>query len=247
MGMTIHYRLQAKTRSPAKVQQLLGQLRQRALDLPFKEVGEIVELAGHACDPQQYDRDDPLRWLVTQAAQFVVHEEVHHSVRLEHLFAFYTWPGEGCEAANFGLGLYPKTVQVEDLSRRPPPIINLRTGIKNWSWSSFCKTQYASNPEDGGVAHFLRCHLSVIRLLDHAKDLRILESVSDEGGFWEKRDVKALAEEVGDWNQAIAGLAGELKDLLGEDVESQITNYPDFEHLEAKGRSRKKRPKKGQS
>ena len=41
---------------------------------------------------------------------------------------------------------------------------------------------------------FLRCHLSVIRLLDHARDLNVLHEVDDEGGYWELRDVKALVE-----------------------------------------------------
>jgi hypothetical protein len=34
-------------------------------------------------------------------------------------------------------------------------------------------------------------------LLDHAKALGILEEVKDEGSYWEKRDVRSLAEEVG--------------------------------------------------
>jgi hypothetical protein len=62
-----------------------------------------------------------------------------------------------------------------------------------------------------------------------------LQNVSDEGGYWEKRDVAALAREVGDWNTMIAGLAGQLKDLFGAEVVAAITDYPDFEHLEAKG------------
>jgi len=48
-------------------------------------------------------------------------------------------------------------------------------------------------------------------MLDHAKELGILKSVSDEGEFWEKRNIEALSREVGSWNEMIAGLAGELK------------------------------------
>jgi hypothetical protein len=59
-----------------------------------------------------------------------------------------------------------------------------------WSWRSFCKTQYASNPQLGGVQGFLRCHLSVIRLLDAAQELGILGEVNDEGGYWERRDAR---------------------------------------------------------
>jgi hypothetical protein len=109
----------------------------------------------------------------------------------------------------------------------------VQTGLKGRSWSSFCKTQYASGH---GLDHFLRCHLSVVRLLDHAKELGILASVNDEGGFWEKRDVKALAQQVGEWNQSMAAFVGQLKDMFGGDFKAPITKYPDFEHLEAKGR-----------
>jgi hypothetical protein len=77
-------------------------------------------------------------------------------------------------------------------------------------------------------------------MLDHAKQLGILASVSDEGEFWEKRDMKALAREVGEWNEHIAGLAGKLKDMFGGNIEAPITRFPDFEHLEAKGQQRKK-------
>ncbi len=109
-----------------------------------------------------------------------------------------------------------------------------------WCWQSFCKTQYASNPDLNGTENFLRCHLAVIRLLDHARDLNMLHSVSDEGGYWEKRDVKALVEEVTQWNAMIAGFVGTMKDMLGEagrEVKSEITQFPDYEHLEAKGRA----------
>ncbi len=74
--------------------------------------------------------------------------------------------------------------------------------LSDWSWQSFCKTQYAGNAECGGGENFLRCHLAVIRVLDQAKSLGIMEDVSDEGDFWQNRDVRALAEEVGQWNES---------------------------------------------
>ena len=61
----------------------------------------------------------------------------------------------------------------------------------------------------------------------------------DEGRFWQNRDVKALASEVGEWNELLAGLAGELQDLLGDQAESAIAAFPNFEQLEARGRGRK--------
>ena len=79
---------------------------------------------------------------------------------------------------------------------------------------------------------------AIIKVLDHAKSLGILEEVSDEGDFWQDRDVRALAQQVGQWNEMIAAFAGELKDLLGDQIESEITKFPDFEHLEAAGSSK---------
>ena len=73
-------------------------------------------------------------------------------------------------------------------------------------------------------------------MLDYAKELGILAHVRDEGDFWEKRDAKALVQEVGEWNEMIAAGFGKLKDLLGSGVQSPISTFPDFEHLEAKGR-----------
>ena len=227
MGLTIHYQLQSASHSAKKARQLLDQLRQKALDLPFKEVGGIVELDGDTADFDKLDRDDPKRWLLIQAGQYVERDERHYRVTPQRVIAFSTWPGEGCEEANFGLATYPKTIEVDGKK--------VRTGLGDWSWGSFCKTQYASNPECGGVENFLRCHLAVVKLLDHAKELGILKEVSDEGDYWEKRDIKALAADVGDWNSMIAGWAGRFKDAFGDGVVSEIAKFPNFEHLEAKG------------
>jgi hypothetical protein len=76
-------------------------------------------------------------------------------------------------------------------------------------------------------------------MLDHAKELGILASVNDEGGFWQKRDIEALAQQIGEWNESMGALVGKLKDMFGGDFEAPITKYADFEHLEARGRRKK--------
>ena len=236
MGLTIHYTLQAKTSDPKKARQLLEQLRQKARDLPFKEVGEIVEFTCDSAAYDKVDKDDPNRWLLIQAGQYVEQGGQFCKVTPQRLIAFSTWPGEGCEAANFGLAVYPKTIEVDNRHGSSPRKKKVRTNLNDWSWSSFCKTQYASNPECGGLENFLRCHLCVVKLLDHAAELGFLDQVRDEGDFWEKRDLPALAKEVGDWNSLIAGWAGRLKDAFGGAVEAAIAQYPNFERLEAEGR-----------
>lgn len=236
MGLTIHWKLQSQARSPTLAREQVSQLRQRALDLPFASVGEVVEFTGDAADFDRCVEDAPQRWLLIQAGQHVERGGRYFRVKPEHVIAFETFPGDGSEVANFGLCLYPKHITDKQGQRHS-------TGLTGWRWSSFCKTQYASNPECGGVENFLRCHLSVVAMLDHAKSLGLLGDVSDEGGFWEHRDMEVLAREVGEWNQMIAAFAGQLKDQLGPQIELQsaIGEFPNFEHLEAKGAEKLRR------
>lgn len=184
MGLTIHYELAAKTLSSKTARNLVEQLRQKATELPFKLVGRVLE-ADHV-EIQAVGRDDPRSWLFTQATQFMRRKGLSHPVSPFHLIAFSTCPGDGCEEANFGLAVYPATIKVEGKA--------IRTGLRCWSWSSFCKTQYAANV--GGVENFLRCHLAIVALLDHAKVLGMLDEVVDEGEYWEKRDRVSLAGQV---------------------------------------------------
>jgi len=66
MGLTIQYSLRSTTRSTDEARNLVEQLRQRALDLPFKRVGEILDLSADACDYDKWPRDDRHRWLLIQ-------------------------------------------------------------------------------------------------------------------------------------------------------------------------------------
>lgn len=227
MGLTIHYALKSDASSPDQARQLVERLRQGALDLAVLEVGDVLEFSGPAC-AFRTTQDDSAGWLLVQARRIIPVGEAYCLVVPIRVFAFSTWPGEGCEAANFGLAHYPDTVDSKEGA--------LITGLSGWSWQSFCKTQYASNPDIGGMANFVRCHLTVVRLLDHAKAMGILDSVKDESHFWENRDVKALVETVGRWNSQIAGLVGQYKDQMGGDIAAPIADYPNFEHLEAEGR-----------
>ena len=218
MGLTIHYSLKARG-SDAQARNLINALHQTAQDLPFKELGQVVDLSGDQCDINKRDGEDPLRWLLIQAQEsvevvsqrHVIGGQTYRSYQRVHpirLIAFTAWPGEGCEQSNFGLGKFPAVVQTVDGS--------LRTKLSGWRFSSFCKSQYASDPNCGGVPNFLQCHLTVIAMLDKAKELGRLAEVNDEGGFWNKRDLRALVQEIGSWNEMIAAFGGRLKDLLGD-------------------------------
>ena len=106
-------------------------------------------------------------------------------------------------------------------------------------WGSFCKTQYSNDPRLGGIRNFLRAHLSVCSILEKAQALGFRVHVHDEGHFWDKRDVKALAEEVGEWDAMIAGFFGMIKDATPDGLvaDSSIAGRPDFERLEAKAQA----------
>ena len=59
---------------------------------------------------------------------------------------------------------------------------------------------------------------------------------SDEGDFWQTRDLAVLARNVGHYDAMIAGLAGVLKDAAeasGLGFDSAMLGRADFEHLEA--------------
>jgi hypothetical protein len=100
------------------------------------------------------------------------------------------------------------------------------------TWESFCKTQYAN---EFGLPNFLRAHMTVCAILEKAQDLGFKVTVDDETGFWTKRDVKALAEIVGQMDQAIAAMYGAMKDAAPEGVlESPMKGRADFEHLDMK-------------
>ncbi len=255
MGLTIHYtlKLPAKTSLP-EVKQRLGALRQCCLDLPFQEVSEMLEFRGETeCNFERRDRDDPVRWFLCQA-DTTVHFKYDRTgkpvpvqgwadgsygrtVLPELVIGFSTFPGHGCEEANVGLSRFPRSVIVPNKWSGKNHRLPIEDG-GGWKWHSFCKTQYSNSPECGGLENFLRCHLSVIAMLDAAKRLGFEVTVNDEGGYWEKRDVHALVREIGSWDQMIAAFGGSLKDAaesVGMKLEAPIFDRKDFEQLEAAG------------
>jgi hypothetical protein len=204
---------------------LVEELHRAACDLPFAEIGDLVNFGAGETDSE----DPTLHWLQVQANYVLIRKDRIAIVPPLEGIAFTTNPGEGCEPANFGLCWYP--VAVEQHGETIP------TGLDGWHWQSFCKTQYASDPREGGIENFLQCHLTIIRLLDRARDLGMLSEVQDEGEFWEHRDVAKLVKTIGEWNRQIAGFVGRFKDQFGGDFIAPITDYPNFEHLEADDQS----------
>lgn len=232
MGLTIHWHFQGPKTKP-EAQAIIEKMRQRAMDLPFVSVSEVVHFKGKKAQFSQ-DQNEPFRWLKIQSRETVWTDEgrTGWDCPATEIVGFEILVAPGSEPMNIFLATYPKSILVtNDWGRRK----RLQTNRHDWSGLAFTKTQYASNPKCGGVPNFLRAHLSVVRMLDYAKELGILAEVSDEGDFWEKRDIKALAAEVGEWNSMIGALAGAMDDATGEKAEAPIKSFPDFEHLEARG------------
>lgn len=239
MGLTIHYQLRTRLTEPREVRNLVESLRQFARDLPFKEVGELLEFTDKDADYAHSCREDEHRWFKIQAGQYVEAGNDHCHVTPLHIIGFSTWPGEGCEPANFGFCRYPASIEVPVAEGRKRRLI---TGLDGWRWGSFCKTQYASDPKAGGIPNFLRCHLSVVKLLDFIRRTELVEvEVNDEGEYWQHRDIARLAREVGEWNEQIAAFVGQLNDAVRKDgvtTEAAITGFANFEQLEARGLER---------
>lgn len=321
VGLTIHYTLKSKLTDAKQVKRIVHQMRQLALDLPFEEVGEIVDLNGKQCDTEARrkelqngdEKNESLFWLLIQAGKSVQcpwNKHVSQTVNPTRIIAFDTWPGPGNEAANLGLCLYPAEIEWEykpeddqrfqatpeegfgwhhfswrkwekhckrvgrtgEHGRCPLPaafneVRKVPTKLAGWYWRSFTKTQYASDPTCGGIPNFLRCHISVITLLDRIAKLPGMKvTVDDEGKFGPstysddykeayeagrkptysrhkgKYNPAALANEVGEWNSMIAGFSGALSDALaGTEIqlEAPIKDFPDFERLEFRGQNLK--------
>jgi hypothetical protein len=218
MGLTIHYEFKLDSASVEGARAKIAALRNCALKLPFAEVGELVEIHGEECRFDPENADDPHVFLKLRACKFIgLDSDSYSSLDPSYLIAFNTMPGEGCESAAFGLAIYAEPAAVSD-----------------WIWMSFCKTQYASNPECGGIENFLKCHLMIVRMLDEAQKLGILCEVSDEGNYWETHKIEKLVETVSKYNVLIAGIAGQLKDSHEEgSIASPIYDCPNFEYLEA--------------
>jgi hypothetical protein len=76
-----------------------------------------------------------------------------------------------------------------------------------WQGTGFTKTQYAK--------HFVDAHLAVVKMLDLCKEAGILASASDEGEFYEKRDLAILAKNINASTDLIRSITAGM-DALGK-------------------------------
>ena len=220
MGLAISYYFNLNNASISQAREKVMDLHQCASDLPLIQIGELIELEGEACLFQQPDPHLLLKTCALRPEE-IVHNLLNHTAetKCSYLIGFNTLPGKGCSEAAFGLATH-------------------LGASKNWMWHASCKTQYASNPEYGGIENFLKCHLSVLRMVEWAQELGILDEVVDPSGYWQQRNLEALVETVSEQNVMMAAIMGSFKDALGSKgykAIAPILDWANFEYLEARG------------
>jgi hypothetical protein len=222
MGLAISYSFNLKGASNSQAREKILALHRSASALPFLKVGELIELEGADCLFQ-----DPDPHLALKVCALTPEELVHNLLNRTaetgccHLIGFSGLPGQGCAEVAFGLA-----------ARHTP------AGGKDWTWRASCKTQYANNPDYGGMENFLKCHLLMIEMLEAAGRLGMLAAVTDPSGYWEDRDPEALVKTVSEGTLMMAAIMGSLKDAFGQKGYSAIApifESPNFEYLEAAG------------
>lgn len=213
MGMHLNweFRLPGET-SAERVTELLTALRERATRLPFEEVTAVME------QPSR-DSSNDLEGYVALWAEIISQPYEEDSPQrvgdLTTVCVFCVYPGKRCEGATFG---FVKRAEVAG-------------GSPEWFWHHCCKTQYASVVSH---EHLIKCHTSLVALLDYAIELGIGVVVRDEGHYWETRDESRLVAEAEYMNRVVARLAGAFSDAMpkGLAAGSPIFDHTEFERLE---------------
>jgi hypothetical protein len=227
MGLTITYRFKLDSATIEEAREKIITLRNIALKFPLIEVGGLLEFSGKDCIADENNRENDVNYfLKLQAVRLDCGatengQPVFLTTNPTYMIAFNTVPGDGSETAFFGLALYQEVQEKND-----------------WTWFSFCKTQYASNPEYGGIENFVRCHTFVITMLEEAEKLGITCKVTDEGGYWPSKNLEDLIKNVTDSNFLMAAVMGAFKNVFSDQgiIQAPVLDYPNFEYLEAEGR-----------
>lgn len=189
MGLTIHYDFEFKG-TPKEALSKLESIRNIAMDLPFKEVGDLWELdySKNFNDDIENKRiagkdSESYRWAKIQYGP-KYSEGLIGKLDVSQFkgWVFTVWTGKGCEPTNIGLKSRDNA---------------------HWFGCAFTKTQYAEQ--------FVRCHLLVVSILDVCKKFGILKNVSDEGEYYETRDLSMLGDNINESTKFIQQIGSMIK------------------------------------
>lgn len=95
-------------------------------------------------------------------------------------------------------------------------------------WTGFwdCKTQFAGCLQHGGEPNFLKSHGRLITALDIGRSLGLVESVSDDGGYWTHRSAEILLKQFRIYQEVVGSLVAQVGQA-GFSVESPIESEPE--------------------
>jgi hypothetical protein len=230
VGLHICYELRLpKTAADDTAAQLLEQLREYAATRGVSKVSPLLRLDGHelmlphdSWDAWSLPRFFHIACRSTAEERDGMVGQIDQPDRLAAA-AFYVYPGDGSEAAAFGL--------VRPFLSEPSPSAERPEESANWFWHYCCKTQYASKVSD---EHLVHCHRAVVQVLEEAERLGMGITVRDETRYWETRSTDRLIAEVRNMNRIVARFAGAFHDAAPPgQVESPVFGDPDFERLES--------------
>jgi hypothetical protein len=234
MGLSIYYEL-GLPHSCASItpSQRLEELWRLTQGFAVDEISSILHYAGEACNPGRSGNwRDPGEFLKACAAAYLTHpDDTDRTIAVEPLeiMGFMVWVGRRVEPVALGLARYPE--EIDDGRRKLP------TGLRGWQWHAGCKTQYASVVS---MEHFVRCHCTVIALLEAARDPGFTVLIQDDSGYASHRSEAKLVAEVERMNRLVAAVAGAVADKLGDSgrlSQAPIFAHRDFERLEMEGQA----------
>lgn len=214
MGLTIHYELRLPASTSRESAEKLRELHAFATTQRFEKLSDLF-----LDDDVNANTDSGWRQFFRFLASLVAESFDGEASTIvgdpDTAMGFLVNPGQGCETAGFGL-------------QRRTDVIGKHG---EWFWTGFCKTQYASNIAE---EHFVACHTSLVRLLEHAVVCGFEVVVEDEGQYWQTRDEAQLVAHVRGMNTLVAGVAGQFSDAFGDEhkVHAPIFEHPRFERLE---------------
>jgi hypothetical protein len=220
MGLTIHYKLSTEEDWPSeKVREWLEIMADYARHIGCASVGPVV--------PSYEEMEVTKRLHKAGRGYSTRYVDIH----AEEGWVLIIDVGAGCQLLALGMFKYPRQWRCQQGSsshRWYPTKIT-----PEWQFDWFCKTQFAGKH---GPAHFIRCHKSVISLLDFCRKAGLKVTVRDEAGYWEKRDEAELTETLRRSEAMLATLGGLLRNATdkpdGPIINSPIFEYANFEHLE---------------
>ncbi len=202
MGLTIHYSFKYLGNKPKET---LEVLRLKCLELPLAEVNSVIHVDKDSCKKlyELFNQNADDKIIVEKSNQLIgktldnwdliqcqTYRQNYSGINPIEFCLLNLWAGEGCEGTAIILGKYPDAPNI-------------------YQGNSFTKTQYATE--------FIKCHLSIIKVLDYCDELGILKEVSDEGDFWETRNLNSLGASLAEYDKLINSIGNKLNGVFGKD------------------------------